>query len=196
MTNKIERVQEIRVLTSPLRQEIIDTIEARGGETTVSELASELGRPADGLYYHLKLLAKSGLLVELPGRNSDGRAERRYQVRKRREGPLTLEYRPKDRQNRKAVGGVIDQMVRIAARDFHRAFAREAIVVDGPRRELWAARSKGWVSEAELEAINRLLRRLNRRLRHRRSGSRDRLISVCFVLAPVQPKATRRKPAG
>jgi len=47
-TGRITGKSAIAVLASPVRQEIVDTVEAAGG-ATIAELAIQLGRPADGL---------------------------------------------------------------------------------------------------------------------------------------------------
>ena len=61
----------IAVLASPVRQEIVDTLAMLGGEASVAALAEQLGRPADGLYYHLRLLEQHELIVEaVNGRES------------------------------------------------------------------------------------------------------------------------------
>ena len=61
-----------------LAPEIVDTIEAIGGDAAVADIAAHLGRPADGIYYHLRRLVDSGVLREGedPG---DGRG-RRYRT--------------------------------------------------------------------------------------------------------------------
>jgi DNA-binding transcriptional ArsR family regulator len=195
--SRIRRPEAIGALAAPARQEIIDTVEALGGEASVAELAQQLGRPADGLYYHLRLLCKAGLLDEVAGRNQAGRGERRYRIagRPRSKAPLRLVYQPADRKNRVAVRRVVDGMLRIAGRDFAAAIATPTVVVDGPRRELWAARGKGWVGADDLEEINRLLQRLTDMLRQPRRGAGDQLFSMCFVLAPVAARPQRRSPA-
>ncbi|HET9620627.1 MAG TPA: helix-turn-helix domain-containing protein, partial [Kofleriaceae bacterium] len=53
---KIVEPRAIAALASPVRQEILDTVEALGGTATIAELAAQLGRPADGLYYHVTVL--------------------------------------------------------------------------------------------------------------------------------------------
>ena len=60
----IESADQIAMLASPTRMEIVMTLEALASPTTVAELAAEMGRPADGLYYHLRALVSSGLLEE------------------------------------------------------------------------------------------------------------------------------------
>jgi hypothetical protein len=189
-TNRITKVKEIKLLASGLRQEIIDTIEARGGEASAGELAEELGRPEDGLYYHLRLLAKGGLLEEIAGVNA-----KRYRIRQRgrAEERFELEYRPREAANVAAVSRVVDSMLRIAGRDFGRAIKNKATRVEGPRRELWAARSKGWVNERELAQINALLIKLTGLLHRVKQPGRERLITLCFVLAPTEAKPRRRR---
>jgi len=169
-------------LVSPARQEIIDTVEALGGEATVVELAAQLGRPADGLYYHLRPLVKAGLLVH----GDDPEADR-YRTPSRT--ALSIDYDP---ANARAVKRVVASMLRIAKRDFDAAFAIPGVAVRGPRRALWAGRGKGWVSPAELAEINALLARITSILRKPRAKGRTQLVSLCFVLAPIRPRSPRR----
>jgi DNA-binding transcriptional ArsR family regulator len=189
----IENPRAIEVLAYPLRQELVDTIEACGGEAAVSELAEQLGRPADGLYYHLRLLARAGLIAELAGRSANGRRERRYRIAVRGRGTLRLAYHPEQPRHARAVRTVVGGMLRIARRDFDKAIADREVVVDGPARELWAARGKGWVDSRQLAELNDLLARAMAILDGPRTRARDRLVSVCYVLAPVRAAPSRRR---
>lgn len=175
----------IGLLASPTRIEIIDTLEALGGPVTVAELAAQLGRPADGLYYHLRQLVAGGLVEER--RNADAR---RY--RTRAGARLGLHYRPGANANARAVDRVAASVLRVARRDFARALADPTTVADGPRRELWAARGKGWVGSTELAEINRLLARLMDLVQRPRRKPDDRLVALSWVLAPVDEKPARR----
>jgi DNA-binding transcriptional ArsR family regulator len=181
----LEDAGEIELLASPTRIEIVDTLEVLGGAVTVAELAAQLGRPADGLYYHLRQLADGGLIEEEA--TPDGK---RY--RTRTGDRLRLRYRPGATANAQAVGRVAASVLRIAGRDFARALADADSVVEGPLRQLWAARGKGWVGSSELAEINRLLTRLMELLQKPRTRQRDRLIALAWVLAPVDAKPARR----
>lgn len=182
----------IAAIASPVRQELIDTFEALGGEATIAEVAAQLGRPADGLYYHVEILRRAGLLVATAaGRSRAGRSERRYRTPSHRNADLRLVYQPEQPRNAAAVREVVGGMLRIARRDFDRGLA-PGVVVEGPQRALWAARGTGWVSDAELAEINELLGELAERLRKPRGGDRQRLVSLCFVLAPMTARPTRR----
>jgi DNA-binding transcriptional ArsR family regulator len=183
----LEDARRIALLVSPARIELVDTLEALGGSATVAELAAQLGRPADGLYYHLRQLASGGLVDE-----EDGDGGRRYRVRASGNGRLRLRYRPGPTANARAVGQVAGSVLRVAGRDFEAALADPKTVAEGPARELWVARGKGWVGAAELTEINTLLTRLSTLLQQPRSPRRQRLVALSWVLAPVDAKPARR----
>ena len=187
----VEDADEISLLASPTRIEIVDTLEALGEAVSVAELAAAVGRPADGLYYHLRQLAEGGLIEEEAA--PDGR---RYRSRTRKGDRLRLRYRPGSTANADAVGRVAASVLRVAGRDFARALADPDTVVEGPRRELWAARGKGWVDAAELAEINRLLARLMELVQKPATERpRGKLVALSWVLAPVEAKPARRETA-
>ena len=175
--------RQIRALASPIRQDILDAVTAIG-PCSVAELAAALGRPADGLYYHIKRLLDVRLLIA----KDDAGGLRLDSARK----GLYLEYRPADRANRAGVLRVIGAMVRSAERTFRRGFVPGVAVVKGPRRNLWAGHSRGALSPAELAEVNRLLDRLNavmrsgRRDRNRRRTANRSLYELTFILAPAK----------
>ncbi|GAA0711224.1 helix-turn-helix domain-containing protein [Dokdonella soli] len=183
----VEDAAEIGLLASPTRVEIVDTLEALGVAVSVAELAAQLGRPADGLYYHLRQLADGGLIEEEAV--ADGR---RYRTRTRVGDRLRLRYRPGATANAKAVDRATASLLRVAARDFTRALADPESVVEGPQRELWAARGKGWVGAVELAEINRLLARLMDLLQRPRKARDGKLVALSWVLAPLDAKPARR----
>jgi DNA-binding transcriptional ArsR family regulator len=184
----VENAAEIALLASPARIEIMDTLEALGSTVSVAELAHALGRPADGLYYHLRQLADGGLIEEELA--EDGR---RYRTRTRPGKRVTLRYKPGKTDNARAVRRVAASMSRVAERDFARALVDPDTVAEGPLRELWAARGKGWVGEDELAQINQLLRQLMDVLLAPRAPGKDKLIALSWVLAPLDAKPARRE---
>jgi DNA-binding transcriptional ArsR family regulator len=188
-TGRIVGAAAVAAIASPVRQEIIDTIETLGGSASVGELAEQLARPADGLYYHVEVLRRAGLVVAVPGRRG-GRGERRYRIPVAAD--LWLDYRV---ARPKSLRRVIATMLRIAGRDFSRALDVPSVTVAGPERELWAGRATGWVSERDLVEINRALAAISARLRKPRGGRRRKLVSLCYVLAPLPSRPKRRGPA-
>lgn len=187
----VRGAEQIALLASPVRQDLVDTLEALGGEADVAAVAAELGRSADGLYYHFELLAKAGLLQRV---DADGGA-RRYRVGQGGGMALRLDY-GQDAGSSAAVGRVVDKLLQAARGDFHAALQAPGTVTGGPGRELWAGRNKGWVNARELAEANRLLARLQELLQGPRRPGQDRLLSLSFVLAPLPPSPARRAGRG
>jgi DNA-binding transcriptional ArsR family regulator len=185
----ISEPRHVRLLASPVRHEIVDTLSALGGTASVAELAEQLGRHADGLYYHLRLLCRGGLVREVDG--AEG-GERLYRLAGTGKAPLRLAYRTGRGGNAPDLARYAHGLLQVAERDFLRALRLPGVAMSGPRRELWAARNKGWIDAADLEEVNRLLERLCDLTSRARGAGRDRLVSLAFVLAPSSRKPKRR----
>lgn len=180
----------IEVLASPVRHELVDTLSALGGEASVAALAETSGHPADGLYYHLRLLCKAGLVTE----KKRGGGERLYRLAGRRGQPLRLAYRAGAAGNAPALLSYVYGLVQVAGKDFEQALASEDVVVQGPRRQLWAARNKGWLSTSDIEQVNVLLERLCTLTSQPRGPGRNTLLTLAFFLSPSPVRSKRRPP--
>lgn len=186
----IDDPRHIRVLASPVRHELVDTLSALGGAASAAALAEHLGRHADGLYYHLDLLCRSGLVEA----THDADGERIYQLVGGGGAPLRLAYRS-ERAHKAALFRYIKGLLRVAERDFAHGLGTTNVATSGPKRELWAARNKGWVGPAELEEVNTLLERLCTLTSQPRAPGREKLVSFAFVLSPTDKRAKRRSSA-
>lgn len=194
MTDRFDRQAvadpaQLRLLSSPVRQELVDTLAAIGGEVDVAELAEQLGRPADGLYYHLRALVAGGLLEQAPA--IDG-SERRYRLAGDGGAPLRLAYDLGAGGNGSELRTFARGLLQIAGRDFENGLADEDLVVTGAGRQLWASRNKGWLSSDDLAEVNGLLERLSELTSQAKTDGRDRLASLAFVLAPISARPKRR----
>ncbi len=175
--------RQIAALAAPVRQAVVDAISA-SGPCSVAEVATQLGRPANGLYHHVRALVAAGLLVErdTPAAQA-GRPATRYDVPRR---PLRIRYTPEDAATRRPMRKVVGAMTRLAAREFTAGY-RVGVRVSGPRRELWAARAEAWLTDKDLERANAMMARLVQLFANaRRPPSRGaRLRSLVLVLAPA-----------
>jgi DNA-binding transcriptional ArsR family regulator len=180
--------RRIKVLASPVRHELVDTLSALGGKASVAQLALQLGRPADGLYYHLRVLQKAGLVEELAQEGG----ERIYRLAGSGKAPLRLAYEPESRGTVPALSSYARGLLKVAQRDFERGLRTAGVAMQGERRQLWAARNKGWVGPAELEEVNLLLEKLCELTSRPHAPGRDMLMSLAFVLAPSARRPKRR----
>jgi len=186
----IDDPELITVLASPVRQEIVDTLAALGGEASAAELALQLGRHADGLYYHLKVLFKAGLVLEAGGKGVE--EERRYRLAGDAAVPLRLAYRTGSEPHAAALRKFAHGLLQVAEKDFGDALEMPDVLTEGASRQLWAARNKAWLSSGELAEVNGLLERLCELMSQPRTPERDQLISCTFVLAPHAALSKRR----
>jgi hypothetical protein len=187
----VEDPKKIAVFATPIRVELVTAMQALGGSAMVAELAVQLGRPADGLYYHLRALVRGGLLEECVGTNGCS-----YRLTIPAGQPMRLRYKPGATANAKAVAKVATSMSRLAQRDFLRALAEPGTIAEGSSRELWAARLRGWVDQDELAKINLLLRQLADILLSTRPTRGGKLVALHWILAPLDPKPVRRNAPG
>ena len=104
-------------------RELVDTLAAIGGEASVVKLADELGRPEDGLNYHLRALAVAGLICEVLAYAS---SDRRYR--------LAYDLHPEG--NAAELRNFSHALLQIAERDFQNTLGKVDAVVSGPGQEL------------------------------------------------------------
>jgi len=178
----------LRVLASPFRREIVDTL-GRLGETNVSALAQALSRPADGLYYHLRLLKSAGLIRMWEGPRWEGPGVRVAPVGRRvtaSEKKLVHEHGPE-------LSAIVSKMVRLGVRDYRRALARGNAAFEGKRRELVALRATGWLSRRDIEPLNLLIREVSGFVAGaRRIRGEERLYALTILLTPVERRRRKR----
>jgi DNA-binding transcriptional ArsR family regulator len=141
-------------MAHPLRLRLIELL--REGPSTASRLARELGESSGSTSYHLRVLARAGLIEDDPG----GRGRER--MWRRREDFLLVSFEPDDPEGR-----AIEAEVRadIAARD-EEAFRR--FVLAEPDLEAdWrrAAFVGGWNLHLTPEEVDEFSRRVTQLVR-------------------------------
>jgi len=187
---------QLKVLVSPLRQELLDLL-VRTGPASAADLGGLLRRPADGLYYHLRALERAGLVSKESGRAGAGRKEALFRA-VHREPALRHDTSPGG--NSPAVAAIVASMLRLGARDFRRASALAGVRTEGPRRDLWALRVTGWLSPGQLADVNARIHALRDAVA--RPRSKADLYGITILLTPLghrarkkqsRPRATQRK---
>jgi hypothetical protein len=188
----ISRLGQKRVLSSPVRQELLDVL-ARVGKASLAELGALLGRPADGLYYHVRMLARAGLVRSAGVRARAGHREALFRATARQ---YAVRYTPASTPHLRAMNDIVSAMMRLGIRDFRRALAGGASRVDGPERDLRAMRTTGWLQGAHVRQVNRNIGALAKTVS--RHDPRGRLYAVTVLLTPLDHRANRtgRRPRG
>ena len=184
---EIKDVRQIRSLASPMRQAIVDVLEAMGACSAV-ELGEQLGCPADRLYYHLRALLRCGLVIEIKPRASHRGAHSKFKIAGR---PTRLRYSLSDPKNKAAISRLVASLLRDALRSFQRSLTPAAVVC-GNRRNVLSGRRLAWLTSKELGEINRLVRKTMKVMEQRRPRkSPAQLYSFAFALSPFAGHGTR-----
>ena len=179
----ITSVAQLLTVASPGREDLVDAVGVLG-PCTITELARFVGRSRNALYYHVNVLRDCGLLVESRRSGQGKKATAYYDVPGR---PMIVRFNLSTERTRQAVVALARIRLRSAARGFVRACRPELATVEGPNRNLWVTRWKGWLSNRELQEANIHLARLIELLRHRAGpvSAKRKLHEFTFVLAPV-----------
>ena len=188
--NTITRLDQMAALSSPVRQELLDVL-ARMGSVSLAEVAAVLGRHADGLYYHVRILQRIGLVRPAGTRTIAGRKEALF----RAVAPeFAIRYADSPPSHRRAVGAIVTAMLRLGIRDFRRALSAPDVRVDGDARDLWALRTTGWLLPEHVRRVNTMIRKLSRTAT--RPHPKGRLYGVTVLLTPLDHRAnpTGRRP--
>jgi DNA-binding transcriptional ArsR family regulator len=178
---------QLEALSSSLRQELSDVL-AETGAATVAELAAILGRAADGLYYHLRILEKAGLVTSTRRRLSGRKTEVVYRSIAR---GVAIDIEAIRRDANKTLCAVVGSMLRLGARDYRRALGREETMLAGPRRELMVRRKTAWLKPAQVRAMISSIDQLD----HDMSGSPKvgRLYAITILFTPLKTSPRGRK---
>lgn len=151
-THWIERADQLKCLTSPVRMDIIDHLSGRP-PTSIKELASEIGRQASSIYHHVQLLVDVGLVVEGGTRVVNRKSEKLYVTAAPR---MRARKALGDKRNAAVMREIVGALCREAERDFSRGLDRGG-PTQGPQRTLGFFRQVSRTSKASLKRINALL---------------------------------------
>lgn len=180
----IDSKRQLAALISTPRQEIVDVL-AHMGTVSVADLARALGRPADALYYHLRILSAAGLIREVGSRFKGGKGEALFRTAG---SELRIDYQTCRRNRAPVLASIVSSMLRLGIRDFRRAIRDENVLVSGKHRELWALRTTGWLTPREVGQINQSIERLTGVVS--KSRRRGELFGITVLLTPL----SRRRP--
>ena len=110
-------VAQLRALASPVRIEIVGVFQSHG-PLAIREMAEKLGRPADGLYHHVRQLQKAKILRIAKTRRVGKRDEAIFELTAERFGHAE---QPKTPAMRLAIVETAASALRLANREFRRA---------------------------------------------------------------------------
>ena len=183
----ILRPDQIRAVSSPIRQEIVDRLAALG-PTGARELARSLGRMPTSVYHHLTRLVRAGLVKAVRTDGARGRPALLYATVAPR---MRLARAARLRRNWKPLARAGASAAKQAGRTYAQGFGAEHWKIEGAGRNHWFFRVVATPSRARLKRINSLLDRLAKV-----AWTPDRNpgppMSIAWFLAPLPSPRNRR----
>jgi DNA-binding transcriptional ArsR family regulator len=179
----VQDKKQLSALASSARQEIVDVL-SQIGTVSVGELAAMLGRPADALYYHLRVLKHAGLVLRAGYR---GQGVHNQELIRTVASNFQLQYQLGKAGNGNHINAVVGSMLRLGIRDFYRAFGSGNVRVSGSGRELGALRKTGWLTAEEVVNLNQSIEGLAKAVSKPRG--QGRLYGITVLLTPLDHRA-------
>ena len=178
----IREPAQLRTLSSPVRQEILDAL-AAAGESSIAEVAALLGRQPHALYYHLRALERVGL-VRRAGTRRNGKSDAvLYAVPAPR---MLIEYRFGARSFAADMAKTLRSMLRLTERDFRRALRLRTSLAEGPARNLLCSRTKARMTVQQLTRINAHFAAVFEELAGAQGQHTGRLHAMTLVITPLE----------
>ena len=153
----IRRLDQLQALESPMRQRIVATLEDRG-PSTVAEIAEDMGRIPESLYYHVRMLVDVELLVVCDQRGAGRRQEAVY----RSVAPvLRLDYENRDDDWNRGLERAASAYLRAAGRQYAEALTSPEVRRSGDRREVRVMQINVRLGEEALAEVHRRMDELH-----------------------------------
>jgi hypothetical protein len=187
VTKRLKTEAQLAALASPLRVEMIGEVKANGS-CSIRELAARLDRPADGLYHHVRVPLKAGVLVQSGQRKVGRRTEALYALAATRIGGA---LDPASAASRQAIVRAGSAVMRLAGREFTKAIDVEEIGVLAAAQKIRVMRVKTWLTDDAIAALNRQFARIESLVTRHARSKQGRPYSLTISLIPLRQKRGR-----
>jgi DNA-binding transcriptional ArsR family regulator len=182
-------VDQLRALASPVRIEIVGVFQSHG-PLAIRELAEKLGRPADGLYHHVRQLQNAKILRVAKTRRVGKRDEAVLELTAERFGHAE---KPKTRSMKLAIVETAASALRLANREFRRAVLAEKARGDAkpsgqggaPCTGARLSRQRSWLTDEDLREFQGMLEEQETFLKERMGRKQGRPFALTVALVPL-----------
>lgn len=185
----IETPQQWRAFGSVTRVEILDAVGVLG-PCSLSEVAAQLGRRAASLYHHVRLLEKAGLLRKV-GRRHAGRTMEWVYDRTASEFRIRIADPTNAAQRRRCA---------TFSAAYHRMIGKKltesmnaGLLRLAPQKNFASGWDVTWLTDRDVAAVMRSLRRIGKVIQRGRSQRRGNLYLFGFSFCPT---VNRAAPSG
>ena len=188
-TARIQRLDQLRALASPVRMEILNSL-AGAGPCSIAELGRLLGRAPSSLYHHVSMLVDLGMVRRSGTRAAGANTEQLFETAAEEFG---LRHDPSDAERSEAIADAMTTNLRAADRDFRAALCDGTGRVRGRGKDTFGGRFKGWLEEADRAELSAHLEAIVDIFHRRQGATSGRLVAATLVTSPTPVKKQRRE---
>lgn len=172
------------LLTSTSRRDIVRLLSERG-PSSVADLATDMGRPADALYYHIRILLQNSLITKSDIRRSRRRDMTIYSV----VGNIGSKKKGK---NWSKSPQETASLLNTADREYKRGIGLPSAVTRGEGINVLVDRHVAWFTDEELKSFKKHLSALEEKMKRGAKRENSRLFAFTYTLNPLEMKPIRR----
>ena len=176
-----------RSILSPVRREILESMQQLG-PCPIADVAAACGRPADGLYRHVRILVKAGFLVDAGVRKGKRNAERLFDAAADDFAAPRLQ-RGSSASERETVALTAEALTKSVARSMRASAVSGRLECAAGSRNFSIMHHLSWLTPRRFAEVRALAIRMNEILE---AGRRERTGELYEALAVVTPVTRRR----
>lgn len=180
---RIRSTQAWEAILSPVRREIVESMQALG-PCAIADVARATGRPADGLYRHVRILLKSGFLVEAGTRTASRNVERLYDAAANDFAAPHVKRRAAASE-REMIVRTAEVLAKSTVRTLRNSAEAGRIHCDADSRNFSVMHMNCWLTPEQFEELRSIVIRMGRVLEQGRAQREGDLYEVFTVVAPV-----------
>ncbi|MEM7260900.1 MAG: winged helix-turn-helix domain-containing protein [Planctomycetota bacterium] len=180
---RLNKKEQWETLTSPVRFDIIELL-SNYGPCSVNDLAWQLGRNSDSLYYHVRKLAATEMIIVAGERVLSGQnTETLYRLN----GTHVVVDDLANPEARPYITRLLSAVLRMTDRETRQALEGDDTRLShtGPRRNFSARRDLVWLNDDQLHDVNEHLDAIQAIFKKARAERTGRLYSATTFLAPL-----------
>ena len=179
----LTEAQREAITQSPARMEIMDAM-SDIAPCSIAELAAELGRSPQSLYYHAEIMVKAGLMRQVGVRKAGKRDEAVYE--------MTAEHfrlsGNQDPRRHETLLRFNATVLRMSERDYRKAIEGGLVRRIRKHENIYTRRQRGWLTDEALEKIYGHLEAIGEILAQGNKKKEGQAYGLTIALSPLMPE--------
>lgn len=179
----VANTRQLRVLSSPVRQVILDALVAVGEPASIKMIANRINRSPESLYYHFREMSKAKLILDAGGYLELGKPVNLYLPAAQE---IKIKYDLKSSKFRKLMCSVFAASTRLALRDFEKGIELQQARCDSDDQNLYLGRGEAWLTKDEIKRINKHVAEIRKIMTGGEKRENRERCSVFFAMSPIE----------